>query len=530
MTSEPTPDDSALALQSAVERTRRSYDETPYRSAPLMRAHPARMAANARFLGLNPPQVAQARILEIGCASGGHLIPLAAQFPQARFLGVDLSPVQIAAGQARIARLALDNITLAARSLADLGAADGRFDYIVCHGVYSWIPETLRDELFRVCKERLSADGVAMISYNVLPGWRLFQIARDCMQLHASALTTHQNRSEQTRRMFELLGHYSNEQTSYGHFWRHEAKKMTKGDDAYLAHELFEDSNAPCTFADFTARAGRHGLAYLCETWLAANNPDSLAGEAAPAIEELSTGDPLAREQYLDIFSGRSFRESLLIHAERSASVDRSTAAARIDGLDLIAPMNLEARPSEEKPGEWIIADGGGGVVCDDSEIVAAIQRLIARRPKSSRLDDLASGEETTPERRVAIAAVLRRMLLFGHLDIASEPVDCPIALSIRPKAWRLAASDARESALTASLRHSPFELSPLQRFLLMALDGTRTRDDLVALVVEEGLRGNLRAAGPDGPIEGRENLTAYLAPTVDECLSDLLRAGLLES
>src|SRR5476651_2227552 len=130
---DPTQDDPARALQSAVDRTRRSYDETPYRSAPLMRAHPARMAANARFLGLNPPAVAQARILEIGCASGGHLIPLAACFPEARFLGVDLSPVQIAAGQARIARLALVNVTLAARSLADLGAADGPFDYIVCH-------------------------------------------------------------------------------------------------------------------------------------------------------------------------------------------------------------------------------------------------------------------------------------------------------------------------------------------------------------------------------------------------------------
>ena len=43
-------------------------------------------------------------------------------------------------------------------------AADGDFDFIICHGVYSWIPEALREDLLRVCRERLTPDGVAMVS------------------------------------------------------------------------------------------------------------------------------------------------------------------------------------------------------------------------------------------------------------------------------------------------------------------------------------------------------------------------------
>ena len=68
-------------------------------------------------------------------------------WPEARFLGVDLSPVQIAAGNARIERLGLANIVLSARSLDEIGASDGVFDFIVCHGVYSWIPAALRETL-----------------------------------------------------------------------------------------------------------------------------------------------------------------------------------------------------------------------------------------------------------------------------------------------------------------------------------------------------------------------------------------------
>ena len=143
------------------------------------------MAAAALWAGVEAPDVATARVLEIGCASGGHLIPLAAAWPKARFLGVDISPVQIAAGRDRIARAGLANIALDARSLHEIGAEDGAFDYIICHGLLSWVAEPLREALLRVVAERLAPNGVAMVSFNVLPGWRLIQVARDSLLLHA---------------------------------------------------------------------------------------------------------------------------------------------------------------------------------------------------------------------------------------------------------------------------------------------------------------------------------------------------------
>ena len=83
-------------------------------------------------------------MLELGCASGGNLIPMALTFPDSRFVGIDLSREQIADGQKTVEALGLTNIELRHLSILDVDDSFGPFDYIVCHGVYSWVPETSR--------------------------------------------------------------------------------------------------------------------------------------------------------------------------------------------------------------------------------------------------------------------------------------------------------------------------------------------------------------------------------------------------
>jgi SAM-dependent methyltransferase len=517
----------AETLAAALARTRRSYDETPYFSAPLIRLHPARMAANARWFGLDAPSVRTARVLEIGCASGGHLIALAAALPEARFVGVDLSAGQIAAGKTRIERLGLTNIALDARSLSEIGAADGEFDFLVCHGVYSWIPAPLREDLLRVVKERLLPEGVAVVSFNVLPGWRVFQIARDSMLLAARLRNDPAHRAEHTRELFALLAEQSLDRYTYGRFWREEALRMAAGGDAYLAHEIFEDANAPCSFSDFCDALGRHGLAYLGESVVSANCEDSLAPDGALSIRALARGDDLAREQYIDIFSGRAFREALVTHARRAPLIDRAPSLESMAAFHFVAPLELRVTPAEGRDGEWLVADADEGVFVGEAA-AEAIERLVARLPRSSRLEDIAPAASSDPTTRLAVAEALRRMVRYGQCAVSLLPVDCAGRLSERPVAWSLAASDARGGDATASLRHAPVRLEPLQRLFLPLLDGTRTREDLLAYSIELAERGVLQFHGPQGGVEGRENLAARLGPAVDRCLESLLRLGLL--
>jgi 2-polyprenyl-3-methyl-5-hydroxy-6-metoxy-1,4-benzoquinol methylase len=512
------------ASDDAAERARRAYDAAPYRSVALMRLHPARLAGHAQLLGFDPPPLAKARVLEIGCASGGHIVPLAAAFPEARFLGVDVSPRQIEEGVGRIARLGLRNIVLSARSLTEIGAADGEFDYIIAHGLYSWIPEDLRAALLEVCGQRLSENGVALISYNVLPGWRLFQAVRDSMMLHAGGDTDLQARSAKTRRLFALMKEHADPETSYGRFWRDEAQKMAAGDDAYFTHEIFEETNAPTTFRDFSDAASRHGLAYLAESRVRGNRLESLAPGAAAMVEDVSDGEPLAREQYLDIVSGRTFRESMLVRAAALAKVELALDEGRLAALHLIAPIKLEVRRDA----------GAASIVADEvsmgdvpSACLAAVERLIERRPSSSELADILP-PEADAETRAALLALLMRMAQAGLLDVSAEPTICAQGLAARPRAWPLAASDAGAGALTATLRHAPFHMDPLDRLLLPKLDGLRNRDSLVDFVLAEVAAGRLQASGRAELLADRKAMRAALAAEVDRRLGNYARIGLL--
>ncbi len=323
------------------------------------------------------------------------------------------------------------------------------------------------DALLQVCNERLSENGVVLISYNVLPGWRLFQAVRDSMMLHAGSETDLRARSAKTRRLFSLMKEHADPETSYGRFWRDEAQKMTAGDDAYFTHEIFEETNAPTTFRDFVGAASRHGLAYLAESRVRANCPESVAPGAAAIIEDLSGGDALAREQYVDVVSGRTFRESMLARAAALAKVELSLDESRLAVLHLITPMNLDIKRD---------ADGAASIVADEVAIdvaapacLAAVERLIERRPSSSRFADILPSDADA-ETRAALLALLMRMAQAGLLDVASEPTVCARRLAARPKAWPVAASDAGAGALTATLRHAPFHMDLLDLLLLSKL------------------------------------------------------------
>ena len=106
--------------QSAIDDVRAAYDEAPYESYAHPQSAPGQLAAIAWAFGLDPPDVARSRVLEIGCAAAGNPIPFAAMHPLARTVGVDLSRVHIDQGRRRVDALGLDNIELIHGDIAHL--------------------------------------------------------------------------------------------------------------------------------------------------------------------------------------------------------------------------------------------------------------------------------------------------------------------------------------------------------------------------------------------------------------------------
>jgi cyclopropane fatty-acyl-phospholipid synthase-like methyltransferase len=200
-----------------TDATISSYDDVPYDSLPFAQTHPSRLATVATLFGLKPTQVERCRVLELGCASGGNLIPLAEALPDAWLVGVDLSARQIADGERIIRKTGLNNVSLRHASIADVDETYGHFDYILCHGVFSWVPHDIQDAILAICSNHLTPNGVAYVSYNTYPGWHMRGMMRDMMRYHAFRFTEPAQRIAQARALLDFLVQTSQQDTgAYG--------------------------------------------------------------------------------------------------------------------------------------------------------------------------------------------------------------------------------------------------------------------------------------------------------------------------
>src|SRR5215468_6348249 len=214
------------------------YDALPYPSMPFSYTQPARLAALTELFGFKAPDALEARVLELGCASGGNIIPLAARYPRARFVGVDLSQRHVDDGRKRIRALAITNVKLQQADITKHDFECEQFDYVICHGVFSWVPRQVQDAIFRICNEALTPNGVAAISYNVLPGWHLRTVVRDICMRQVGRNGSPRTRVTKARNALELIAGTLKETNAYGLLIRDEARRLAARPAAYIMGEF----------------------------------------------------------------------------------------------------------------------------------------------------------------------------------------------------------------------------------------------------------------------------------------------------
>jgi SAM-dependent methyltransferase len=517
------PDVSAI-----VARTSRSYDALPYTSDPFPATHPALVGAIARLFAIDAAPLAQARVLELGCAAGGNIIPLAARHPHAAFVGIDLSGAQVSAGRARIAQLDLSNIELRRESFSELGVLGRSFDYVICHGVYSWVPAPLRETILRICRDSLSPRGVALISYNVLPGWRMLQALRDCFLLHASADADPRQRVAQARALLQSLPKACPEAGPYRDFLLSQADRLLKFSDDYLAHEFLEEVNEPCSFREFVDAARRRGLAFLAEaelpSMILANYPPNMA----EMVQKAGGNQLLATEQSIDMVSGRTFRHTLLVAAERAPQIDRRLSSGRMEGLHFIGGGALAL--TREADGVTLAAPAGRRLHTDSAPLAQALARFVAAFPGSSGVDDLVQAlpaAARNAESRALVREGLLNMVINGLATARIEAVPAVARAGSMPVACPMVRAEAaRGAATTVNLRHERVDLDGLAAIVLPMLDGSRETDAISAAIAAGGHRLAFTRDGIaiDDPNERRRIASGKLLTL----LPSFARAGLL--
>ena len=251
-----------------------SYDEVPYPDLCYVYSHPSRIAAIAMLYGQDPVPVTDCHVLELGCAGGGNLIPMAHGLPQSHFVGIDSSSRQIETASATAAALELANIEFHALDIRDIAPDIGHFDYIIAHGIYSWVPSDVQDKILSICQQHLSPQGIAYISYNTLPGWHLSLMIREMMLYHTRNISDPGERAAAALSLIDFLAKMAPDaqQSVYAAFlnqYLETRPRQYAADDvgaaAVLLHNELEAVNTPLYFHQFIEQASEHGLRYLAE-------------------------------------------------------------------------------------------------------------------------------------------------------------------------------------------------------------------------------------------------------------------------
>lgn len=463
-----------------------SYDDLPYRSLPHPDSHPAHLAVIGRLLGIAAPDPWRCRILELGCASGGNLVPIAWYLPETDCVGIERSSRQADEGNRLIEGLGLSNCRILAADILDVGPDLGRFDYIVAHGVYSWVPDPVRDRILGLCRDLLAPNGVAFLSFNTLPGWRMRGALREMLLAHCRGLEKPAERLERARELLRLLVAAQGEGTDAStRYLQQEVSYLLGAHPSYLYHEYLADTNEPLLFRDFAAQAAAHGLQYLADAELATMFPSTLGPAAEQALAAVD--DQLALEQLIDFVRVRNFRRALLCRAE--VEVQREIALADVQALAFHADLpGLPAFDLGQERSETFALPGGATASVAHPLVKAALNLLAGRFPDSVAFAELyaesnrratAAGTGAPAGGSGVLAAELFSLFASGVVRAEPSPQNWHTPAAERPSLNRLCRAQAGQGQI-ATPRHQALDLDPFAARLAGLLDGTRDRAALV--------------------------------------------------
>ena len=302
------------------------YSELGYKSMPFPYTTPATLEAYAALVGISAPNPKTARVLELGATYGGNIISQALFNLDATFVGIELSQEQVEKGNEVIANAGLTNVSLVQSDIASIGSEIGTFDYIIAHGVYSWVDDGVKDALLRLIDEHLAEDGIAYISYNTYPGWHTMDEVRQLMMFSNRDKTqfNHKEKVLHGKTIGSIVGSqilkYDNLKERNSKFLGALRSVMQK-DEYYVGHDHLEPNNDPVYFYQFNDHLGAHNLAYLCDADLTLSMVRSFDADIADTLDKLALNDHVAQEQYLDFMLDTTFRKSIICKAKHAESV-----------------------------------------------------------------------------------------------------------------------------------------------------------------------------------------------------------------
>lgn len=462
------------------------YDLLEYPSHCQPQTHPDRLATLATLMGMLPAGE-ECRVLELGCGDGLNLVAIAVAMPESRCLGIDLAERPIARGQDLIRRVGLTNVSLERRDLTELTGELGQFDFIIAHGLYSWVPAGIRDKLLHVFRQNLAPQGIAYVSYNSNPGGHLRQMCRRMMLFHVRHIQDSRKRVAEALNLLRFLVKGHQKDHPIAHLLQGELERLGAVKEAQVFHDDLAAINEPVYFDQFIEHAAAHDLQFLAEAELELIGPEGLPEWVQSELARLSGSDIVAREMYMDFLRDRTFRQTLLCHA--GVKLSRPPAPANVRGL-FVASSTRPVSPQPELRGNTMETFKGPthAQVSTSSPLAkAALVVLSELWPAAVTFDNLLESARSRAQVARAdtdadyLAQILLSLCAGGLLQFHARPRPVVLQPADRPLASPLARVQSETGdSLTTLLGETMRVEVALGRRLVQLLDGTRDRAALL--------------------------------------------------
>jgi methyltransferase-like protein/protein-L-isoaspartate O-methyltransferase len=528
-------------LDPNIEKLRQSYTEVPYNSQAYSNSHPDRLATLGRIFNLPPASVENCRVLELGCASGGNIIPMAYFLPESEFVGIELNEGHVKSAQKAASDLAVKNIQIQQGNILDVDTSLGVFDYIICHGVFSWVPESVQNKILSIASENLAENGIAYISFNTYPGWHMREMIRHMMLYHSNQFDSPVERIGQARAFVDFLAGAVGENANdpYVSLLSNELEALKSSGDWYVFHDYMEVVNKPIYFHEFIDRADKCDLQYLADANFSMMFHDDFSNEINNTLEQLSH-DIVQKEQYMDFLRNRQFRQTLL--CKKGRNLKRMLDEEDLTGLLVLSSITPENGTIDLSPGQiqkFRVPDGKL-IETQNTFIKIAFKILRQHWPKAiayealldsciKELGEFSSKEiSDKQEWKKELGRGLLNCFVSGAIDLRSWQGTYSDIVSIRPKVSDLTLYQVSNRQSVVNQHHETVNMDPLALHLLPLLDGTNTKDDMINQMVLLAEKKTFTIYQYDLPVNDLKMIRQSISQSVDNILAALADATLL--
>jgi SAM-dependent methyltransferase len=252
--------------------------------------------------------------LDLGCGFAHTTIVNAAAYPTSEFHACDFNPEHIAAARRRAARLGVDNVHFHEALFEEFLQRElPAFDFIVLHGVLSWITPGVYATVREIIARKLKPGGIVYLSYNCEPGWSAEAPLRRLMfELGAEEPGSAEQRASAALGALQQLSNPSFKYFRDVPSARDAVDSFAREPKNYLAHEFLNPAWTLYYSIDVAGDLARLGASFVGSATLAENHPMLLIDkQAADAITRLPSAR--LRQLALDFAANQRFRRDVFV-------------------------------------------------------------------------------------------------------------------------------------------------------------------------------------------------------------------------